>query len=62
VRSLGVIIVVVASMGVAWVSPEVAKYMWFLIAVVPRVLSRVIERRWPLAEAPAVTPSPTIPR
>jgi hypothetical protein len=36
--------------------------MWFLIAVLPRVLSRIIERRWPLVDAPAVTPSPTIPR
>ena len=62
VRSLGVGMVVVASMGVAWASPEVAKYMWFLIALVPRALGRVVERRWPLDEGHAVSPSPTFPR
>jgi uncharacterized membrane protein len=62
VRSLGVGIVVVASMGVAWASPEVAKYMWFLIAVVPRVLYRFIERRSPLDKEHEVAPSSTIPR
>ena len=52
-RSVGVVVVVVASMGVAWWSPGVAKYMWFLIALVPRLLIRFADRRWPIGEAPA---------
>jgi hypothetical protein len=52
-----VVVVVVASMGVAWWSPGVAKYMWFLIALVPRVLIRFVDRRWPIDEAPASPPS-----
>jgi uncharacterized membrane protein len=42
-RALGIVVVVAASMGVAWIphrGPDVAKYMWFLIAVVPRVTIR----------------------
>ena len=48
VRALGIMLVVAASMGVAWYSPEVAKYMWFLIAVVPRVMNRWVEQHMPL--------------
>jgi uncharacterized membrane protein len=55
VRALGIIIVVAASMGVAWFSPEVAKYMWFLIAIVPRVMNRWVEQHVPYDEGAAPT-------
>jgi len=57
VRSLGIVIVVAASIGVAWYSPELAKYMWFLIALVPRLLNAYFDRRWPIEESPAVEPT-----
>jgi len=56
VRSLGIMLVVAASMGVAWYSPrgpDVAKYMWFLIAVVPRVMNRWVEQHMPLDDGAA---------
>jgi uncharacterized membrane protein len=59
VRALGIMLVVAASMGVAWIpgrGPEVAKYMWFLIAVVPRVMNRWVEQHMPLEEG--TTPAP----
>jgi uncharacterized membrane protein len=36
VRSVAIMAVVVVSMGLAWVSPDVAKLCWLLIAVAPR--------------------------
>jgi len=39
-RSLGIMIVVAVSMGVAWVNPSAAKYVWFLLVLVPRGASR----------------------
>jgi uncharacterized membrane protein len=53
VRALGIMVVVAASMGVAWYSPELAKYMWFLIAVVPRVMTRWVDQHMPLADGTA---------
>jgi uncharacterized membrane protein len=55
VRALGIIIVVAASMGVAWYSPDAAKYMWFLIAVVPRVMNRWVAQHVPYGEGAAPT-------
>jgi uncharacterized membrane protein len=53
VRALGVMLVVTVSMGVAWYSPELAKYMWFLIAVVPRVMNRWVDQHMPLDDGTA---------
>jgi hypothetical protein len=53
VRAVGIMIVVAASMGVAWYSPTAAKYMWFLIAIVPRVMNRFVEQRMPLNQGAA---------
>jgi uncharacterized membrane protein len=53
VRALGIMIVVAASMGVAWYSPDLAKYMWFLIAVVPRVMNRWVDQHMPLDDGAA---------
>jgi len=44
-RAAGATVVVVASMGLAWVSPDASKYCWLLIAVVPRIADRWAQRR-----------------
>jgi uncharacterized membrane protein len=36
-RSVGVVVVLGASMGLAWVNASNAKYIWLLLAVVPRI-------------------------
>jgi uncharacterized membrane protein len=61
VRALGIMLVVAASMGVAWYSPDVAKYMWFLIAVVPRVMNRWVNQHVPLDEGTASAPGTVSP-
>jgi uncharacterized membrane protein len=58
VRALGIMLVVAASMGVAWFpswGPDVAKYMWFLIAIVPRVMNRWVEQHVPSDKGAAPT-------
>lgn len=44
-RAVGALIVIVASGAVAWVSPDGAKYMWLLLAVVPRLSARWVRSR-----------------
>ncbi|HEX4245373.1 MAG TPA: TMEM175 family protein [Acidimicrobiales bacterium] len=56
VRALGIVVVVAASMGVAWYSPDLAKYMWFLIAIVPRVMNRWVDRHLPIDDGTAARP------
>ncbi len=48
-------LVIVASMGVAWVSTAAAKYLWLLIAA-PRVVTGVAERRAKAAHLPEAPP------
>ncbi|HWF23688.1 MAG TPA: TMEM175 family protein [Acidimicrobiales bacterium] len=64
VRALGIMLVVAASMGVAWFphrGPDVAKYMWFLIAVVPRVMNRWVDQHMPLDDGTAPAPGAVAP-
>jgi uncharacterized membrane protein len=44
IRSFGVIAVVAASMGVAWINTDAAKYMWILLVAVPRIADRIAGR------------------
>ncbi len=57
VRALSIVAIVGISMGLAWSAPNAAKYMWFLIALVPRVLNRYVDRRWPIEGGTGVEPS-----
>jgi uncharacterized membrane protein len=43
-RGAGVAVVLVASMGIAWVNPGAAKYLWLLLAVVPWAVDRWLRR------------------
>ena len=43
-RGAGVAVVLVASMGIAWVNPGAAKYIWLLLAVVPWAVDRWLRR------------------
>lgn len=43
--AVGALIVIVASGAVAWVSPDGAKYMWLLLAVVPHLSARWVRSR-----------------
>jgi uncharacterized membrane protein len=61
VRALGIMVVVAASMGVAWYSPDLAKYMWFLIAVVPRVMTRWVDQHMPLDDGATPVPGTVAP-
>ncbi len=45
VRSVGIMVVVAVSMGVAWVNPSVAKFIWLLLILVPRGASRIGGKR-----------------
>ncbi len=54
-RSLGVIVVLAASMGLAWVNADNAKYIWLLLALVPNLVDWWI-RHHP-QPAPAAGPS-----
>jgi len=55
-RSVGIMLVVALSMGVAWVNPQVAKLLWLLLILVPRA-SRLGGRRPSRAKAgPATGP------
>jgi len=44
-RGLGAAAVLAASIGVAWANPNAAKYLWLLLALVPRVVERWMRRR-----------------
>jgi uncharacterized membrane protein len=46
-RSVGSALVVGASIGVAWVDTNTAKYLWLLLAVVPRLADRLAARPRP---------------
>jgi uncharacterized membrane protein len=59
IRSIGIIIVVGASIAVAWVNPEAAKYVWILLVVVPFVAAR-LGRAKVAGDGPA-DPPPTVP-
>jgi uncharacterized membrane protein len=50
-RGAGVAAVLVASMGLAWVNAGNAKYLWLLLAVVPRVVDRWLQRHHGAEEA-----------
>jgi uncharacterized membrane protein len=39
-RALGTSVVILASIGLAWVNTDIAKYCWLLIALVPHVVDR----------------------
>ena len=39
-RSLGTVIVLAASMGLAWVNADAAKFLWLLLSVVPLAVDR----------------------
>lgn len=54
-RGLGAAAVLGASMGLAWVNAGNAKYLWLLLAVVPRVVERWV-RRHPGSEEAARSP------
>jgi uncharacterized membrane protein len=43
-RSLGTFVVILASIGLAWVNTDAAKYCWLLIALVPYVVDRWLLR------------------
>jgi len=43
-RAVGTSVVIVASIGLAWVNTDVAKFSWLLIAVVPAVVDRWLRR------------------
>ena len=43
-RGGGVAVVLVASMGIAWVNPGAAKYFWLLLALVPGAVDRWLRR------------------
>jgi hypothetical protein len=43
-RSLGTSVVILASIGLAWVNTDAAKYCWLLIALVPYVVDRWLLR------------------
>ena len=34
------VLVIAVSIGIAWVSPDAAKYCWLLLAVAPRIADR----------------------
>jgi uncharacterized membrane protein len=43
-RGAGVGVVLVASMGIAWVNPGNAKYLWLLLALIPRAVDAWLRR------------------
>jgi uncharacterized membrane protein len=47
VRGLGTVLVMLISIGLAWVSTDAARYVFFLLIVVGRVSSRWSSRRYP---------------
>jgi uncharacterized membrane protein len=44
-RSATIVVVIVFSMGIAWITPDVAKLCWILIAVAPRAATVWIRHR-----------------
>jgi uncharacterized membrane protein len=46
-------VILAASMGVAWVNPDAAKYLWLLIAVAPALATRWLDRRGARPAQPA---------
>jgi len=44
-NALGTSAVILASIGLAWVNTDLAKYCWLLIALVPHVVGRLVLRR-----------------
>jgi uncharacterized membrane protein len=57
-RSLGSVIVLAASMGLAWWNADVAKFAWLLLSVVPQAAGWWIRRHpGPQEPAPAAGPS-----
>jgi uncharacterized membrane protein len=42
-RSLGTILVVLLSIGLAWVNTDLAKYSWLLMALVPGIVARMVK-------------------
>jgi uncharacterized membrane protein len=57
VRAVGTSVVIVVSIGLAWVNTDVAKFCWLLIAVVPVVTDRWMRRSAPTG-GDAGPPSP----
>jgi uncharacterized membrane protein len=45
IRAVGSAVVILVSIGVAWVNPDLAKYLWLLIALVPRLAVYLANRR-----------------
>jgi uncharacterized membrane protein len=45
IRAFTVAAIMIVSMAVAWAHPDLAKYLWFLIAILPDILIRVTRRR-----------------
>ena len=44
-RAFGASLVILASIAVAWVNPDLAKYLWLLMALVPRLAVYLANRR-----------------
>ena len=57
-RSLGSVIVLAASMGLAWWNADVAKFVWLLLSVVPQAAGWWI-RRHPGPPEPALAAGPS---
>jgi TMEM175 potassium channel family protein len=45
VRAVSSAAIIMVSIGVAWVNTDIAKYLWLLIALVPRLAMLVLDRR-----------------
>jgi uncharacterized membrane protein len=45
VRAVSSAAIILVSIGVAWVNTDLAKYLWLLIALVPRMVMIVLDRR-----------------
>jgi uncharacterized membrane protein len=56
-RSLGTILVVLLSIGLAWVNTELAKYSWLLMALVPAAVERLVKPPRSSAEGGQAAPA-----
>jgi hypothetical protein len=52
VRAVSSAAIILVSIGVAWVNTDIAKYLWLLIAFVPRLVMIVLDRRAEAAPPP----------
>lgn len=52
VRAVSAAAIILASIAVAWVNTDISKYLWLLIAIVPRLVMIVLDRRAAAAPPP----------